>query len=139
MKKVIKNLLLLGIIVLVSCSNSDDNSNPVVPQDVNFTFIFTHHWDGSSVTNSDFNVIQYTNANGEELSIERLRYLISKVTFQNSNGTTTVIDGYNLIDVTNNTNLSYSPNIQIPKGTYSNVSLLLGLITKIILMALMQI
>jgi hypothetical protein len=126
MKKIIKNIWLTGIIMSVSCSNSDDNNGPVVFQDVNFTFNFTHHWDGSNVTNSHFNSIQYTNANGEQLSIERLRYLISKITFQNSNGTTVVVDGYNLVDVTNNTNLSYSPNVQIPKGTYTNVSFTFG-------------
>jgi len=123
MKKTIKNLWVLGIIVIYSCSNSDDNN---ISQDVNFTFNFTHHWDDVNVTNSDFNSIQYSNANGEQLSIEKLRYLISKITFQNSNGTTIIVDGYNLVDVTDNTNLNYSPNLKIPKGTYTNVSFTFG-------------
>ncbi|MEJ2112790.1 MAG: hypothetical protein P8X62_03470 [Flavobacteriaceae bacterium] len=126
MKKIIKNLWVLGIILLASCSNSDDSGDPGVSPDVNFNFNFTHYWDDTNVTNLDFNTIQFTNANGEELSIEKLRYLISKITFQNSDGTTTVIDGYNLVDVTNNTNLSFSPEIQIPKGTYNNVSFTFG-------------
>lgn len=123
MKKINKNFWVIGIIMLVSCSNSDDNN---ISQDVNFTFNFSHYWDSENVTNSNFNSIQYTNANGDELSIERLRYLISKITFQNSNGTTIELDGYNLVDLTNNTNLSYSPNVQIPKGSYTNVSFTFG-------------
>ena len=116
MKKIIKNLWVLGIILLVSCSNSDDSGDPGVSPDANFTFNFTHYWDDTNVTNLDFNTIQFTNANGEELSIEKLRYLNSKITFQNTDGTTTVIDGYNLEDVTNNTNIrsSYSTSTPSP-------------------------
>lgn len=121
MIKIIKILYIVGFILLISCSNSND-----VSEDVNFTFNFTHNWDGATVTSSDFNTIKFTNANGEELSIEKLRYLISKITFQNSNGNIIVIDDYNLVDVTNNTDLSYSPSIQIPKGSYNNVSFTFG-------------
>ncbi|MGJ8734770.1 MAG: MbnP family protein, partial [Cellulophaga sp.] len=69
---------------------------------------------------------EYTNANGEQLSITKLRYLISNITFQKSSGETFILDGYNLVDVTNNTDLSFTPTTTIPTGTYSNVSFTFG-------------
>lgn len=120
MKKII--VLILVALGFMSCNNDDDNATT----NVNTSFNFTHNWDGTAIANSNFNSIQYTNANGEQLSIELLRYLISDVTFTKQNGETIVIDDYNLIDVTNNANMSFTPNIQIPTGTYSNVSFTFG-------------
>lgn len=120
MKKITSILFIC--LLFVSCSEDNDDT---VSQ-VNTTFNFTHNWDGTTVTNADFNTIQYTNANGEELSIEKLRYLISKITFQNSNGETFILDGYNLVDVTNNTNLSFSSTTTIPTGDYTKVFFTFG-------------
>lgn len=124
MKKVITILSLL--IAITSCSNDDNNTPSNTPQNINATFNFTHNWDGTEVSNEDFNTIQYTNVNGEELSIEKLRYLISNVTFHKSNGETIVIEGYNLVDVTNETDLIYLTNMDIPTGNYENVSFTFG-------------
>ena len=118
--------LLTFITLVFSCSSDDNNQPNNVPQNVNTTFNFSHNWDGTSVTSTNFNTIQYTNANGEEMSIEKLRYLISNVTFHKSNGETIVIDGYNLIDVTNDSDLVYAPDIDIPTGSYENVSFTFG-------------
>ncbi|MFD2822739.1 MbnP family protein [Lacinutrix iliipiscaria] len=108
--------------LFISCNNNDDDN----VQNVSTTFNFSHNWDGTEVNSTDFNTIQYTNANGEELSIEKLRYLISDITFTKEGGETIVIDGYNLVDLTNNENLSYTPNIEIPTGNYTNVSFTFG-------------
>lgn len=112
--------ILLILLSLLSCS-SDDENNPV-----NVTFNFSHHWDESPVTNSDFNTIKFINANGNQLSIERLRYLISNIKLKKSNNEVMVIESYKLIDVTDNINLSFSPSVDIPKGTYSNLSFTFG-------------
>ena len=109
-------------IVFMSCS-SDKNETIT---NLSATLNFTHNWDGANVSNSDFNTINFTNANGEELSIEKLRYLISNITFQKSNGDDIKIDAYVLVDVTNNLNMSFSPSVEIPTGTYSNVSFTFG-------------
>jgi len=116
-------LSILFATLFVSCKSDDDNNTN---ENVSATFSFSHHWDGTAVTNTDFNTIQYTNANGEMLSIERLRYLISDVTFTNADGEVTVVDAHNLVDVTNNNNLSFNPNIEIATGTYTNVSFRFG-------------
>lgn len=120
MKKIIP--FIITILILFSCETSNDNE---ISQ-VNTTFNFTHNWDGTLITNSNFNTIQYTNANGEQMSIEKLRYLISKITFTKPTGEKLVLSGYNLVDVTNNERLTFTPVNSIPTGTYSNVSFTFG-------------
>lgn len=122
MRKII-TILVLSIFVFTSCS-SDDSNDALPTTDV--VFSFSHNWNGAQVTNADFNNIDYFTENNDELSIEKLRYLISKVTFHKSNGEIIVVDGYNLVDVTNNTNLVYTPEVELTVGTYSNVSFTFG-------------
>ena len=113
-------LIILVLFMFTSCNNDKDVSQ------VQITFKFSHNWDGTAVSNANFNSIIYTNANGEDLSISKLRYLISKITFKKSSGETFILDGYNLVDVTNNTNQSFTPITTIPDGDYSKVSFTFG-------------
>ncbi|MEW4923234.1 MbnP family protein [Algibacter sp. 2305UL17-15] len=122
MKKFIP-ILLFAITTLFSC-NADKNDTE--PQ-ANIIFNFSHSWDGTPVTNTDFNQIQYTNENGEVLSISKLRYIISNIIFTRSNGEDLVFKGYNLVDVTNETNLAFLLFGTLPLETYSNVSFTFGL------------
>jgi len=122
MKK-IQILIILILCFTMSCSDDNDETQN---QNVLTTFKFTHNWNGEPVTSSDFNSIQYTNQNGEMLSIERLRYVISDFTFTSANGEDIVLNVYNLVDATNDNGLIYTPNIEIPAGTYSNVSFTFG-------------
>ena len=115
-------ILLAFLFTTFSChEDNDDNVSQA-----NVTFNFSHNWDETPVTNADFNVIKFTNANGEELSIERLRYLISNITFTTNNNEKQVLSGYNLVDLTNNENLSFTPSTLIPFGNYSDVSFTFG-------------
>ena len=107
---------------LISCHT--DNDDHVLQASISLNF--SHNWDGELVTNAHFNTIQYTNENGEELSIEKLRYVISKITFHKANQETIVLDGYNLVDVTNATNLLFTSSTKIPLGQYSNMSFTFG-------------
>lgn len=108
-------------ILLFSCS--DDNDDNKVQSSL--TLNFTHNWDGTAITSADFNTIQYQNANGEQMSIERLRYLISNVTLSQAGSADIVFDGYNLVNVGENSGLSYTPSTTIAPGTY-NVSFTFG-------------
>jgi len=108
----------------MSCSK--DNDDKVQKTQANITFNFSHNWDGTAVTNTDFNTIKYINANNDQLRIDRLRYLISNITFTTSNNEEFVLSGYNLVDVTNNENLSFTPINLIPTGTYTNVKFTFG-------------
>ncbi|WP_298494397.1 MbnP family protein [uncultured Algibacter sp.] len=121
MKRIIPILMIL-LITFSSCHEDNDDKITLA----NVTFNFSHNWDGTSVTNSDFNSIKFTNEKGNQLSIERLRYLISKITFYKSDGSITEIDGYNLVDVTNNENLSFSPAAFITTGSYNDVTFTFG-------------
>ncbi|RZN83292.1 MAG: hypothetical protein EVB12_01935, partial [Winogradskyella sp.] len=121
MKKIFA-LLILASLCFYSCSDDDAPGET----NVNATFNFSHNWDGTPVTSSDFNTFQYTNENGETISIERLRYLISDVTFTNSDNEVIELDVYNLINLTNDTNLSFDLGSQIPTGDYRNVSFTFG-------------
>ena len=116
-------LALLALLVFSCSKDNDDNINS---ENVSTTFNFGHNWDGTKVTQTDFNSLQFDNANGETMSIEKLRYLISNFKFINADGEIIEADGYVLVDVTNNTGLSFTLDTEIPKGTYSNVSFTFG-------------
>lgn len=120
-----KTLIILSTLLTLLMSCSDDNTANQSTQ-TNITFSFSHNWDGIPVTNADFNSLQFTNANGETLSIERLRYLVSDIVFTTSTNEVLSLDTYNLVDVTNGNNLRFSPTGLIPSGNYSNVSFTFG-------------
>lgn len=105
----------------MACSSDDD-----VEQKGLATFIFTHHWNGINVTQSDFNDLKFLNENGDNLSIEKLRYLISDITFYKSTGEKIVIDGYQLVDLSRTESLSYESNLKIPFGDYSDIEITFG-------------
>ena len=119
----INALILIATLFVFSCSEDRDDN---LSSQTSTTFVFTHNWDGTSITNTDFNAFNYTNANGNLLSIERLRYLISDITFTSSNGESIEFDNHNLVDVTNDNNLRFTPQTQIPTGSYT-VSFTFGL------------
>jgi hypothetical protein len=81
MKKII-SLVFLILISFVSCDEKDCCVN-IEPAQV--TLDFTHNWDGTAVSASDFSTLKYTNENGEEVSIENLRYLVSKIKLTDTN------------------------------------------------------
>ena len=115
-------LVLSVVLLFASCSEDGTDELP----SVSVTFDFSHSWDGQSVTSDDLNTIQFTNANGEELSVQLLRYLVSDITFENENGEVITVDDYNLVDLTRGTGLSYATEEVIPIGNYTNVSFTFG-------------
>lgn len=117
MKKII--YLLCLSVMLFSCSDENDTQ-----QQVSLTMNFTHNWDGTAIAGVGTS-LDYTNANGEDLSIERLRYLISNVTLSRTGFTDIVLNGYNLVDLGEGTGLSYTPSTAISPGTY-DVSFIFG-------------
>lgn len=121
MKKIVA-IVVFGLFVFSSCKEDEVTDT----QTTNLAFNFTHNWDGTTVNNASFNSIEYLTENNDELSIEKLRYLISNITFHKANGETIVVEGYKLVDLADNETLSYVTPIQIPLGTYSNVSFTFG-------------
>lgn len=136
MKK-ISMLIMLFTITFISCSDDEDDVITVpdvtVPVVAKATFNFVHDWDGTPVTRDDMEITDYTYLfEGEVQDIQigpRFRYLISDITFTNAGGESIVIEGHNLIDVADDKNLSYTPEMEIPAGEYT-VSFTYGLKTE---------
>jgi hypothetical protein len=122
MKKQLLTLITL-VVTIFACNNDDTDTSQ---QESSISFNLLHSWDDTPVTNKDFNTLKFTNANGETMSITKLRYLISDVTFTKATGETIVLEGHQLIDVTKNTNLNTPSLGKIPNGTYSDVSFTFG-------------
>ena len=120
MKKAVA-LIFCITLVFISCNKDDDNETPKVST----IFKFTHNWDGALIRDFNFGPIQYTTANGGMIGFERLRYVISDIVFTNANGEDIELDVYNLVDLTNETNMEFRPGTQIPPGTY-NISFTFG-------------
>ena len=81
---------------------------------------------GTEITNDDFNQLKFTNENGQVLSIERLRYLISEVSLTHESGEETVLNDYNLVDLTNNEGMSFRTSEGVLPGEYSAVTFRFG-------------
>lgn len=113
MKKAI--FFIVAALITFGCSNDDDNS----PVDVSLLFNFSQNWEGISIGSSDIGTTIFTNENNDELTIARLRYLISNIRLTNSNGLTTNVEGHQLVDISDASTLSFNPNIMIPQGSYS--------------------
>jgi hypothetical protein len=119
MKKII---IICLFFALNSCSQDRDISlSPVA-----ITLNFSHSWDGIEITNADFNELKFTNENEQDLSIERLRYLISEISLTHESGVVTVLDEYNLVDLTNTKGLSFTTSETILPGDYTSVSFRFG-------------
>ena len=119
MKKIIIICLFFG---LNSCSQDKDISlSPVA-----ITLNFTHSWGEDDISSSDFNELKFTNENEQTLNIERLRYVISEITLIHESGVTTILDDYNLVDLTNDIGLSFTTSESILPGDYVSVSFRFG-------------
>ena len=112
MKRFSATIILL-IILFLSC----DNTNSETMASTSIVFNFTHSWDDTTISNTDFNTIKFINSNGENLSISKLRYLISGITFVGNSGEELNLNAYSL---------RYELQNAIPSGSYKNVKFTFG-------------
>jgi hypothetical protein len=101
--KNILTFLCVSIFIFSSCSSEEEN--------INITLNFTHNWDGVAITDKDLNELKFTNANGEKVSIENLRYLISNISLVDAKN-------YQLINFSENTGTSINVS-DATEGTYT--------------------
>ncbi|APY08330.1 hypothetical protein BWZ20_08475 [Winogradskyella sp. J14-2] len=114
-----KNLFwhLLLTVLIFSC-NDDNDGNGL--RNITVDFKFTHTWDGAVINDSNFTTSVVTNANGETMTIARLRYLISRIELFNTQGDSFTFDGYKFTDLSDTTTYDFSTNNAIiPSGTYT--------------------
>lgn len=122
MKKIA--LLICAAVLFASCGNDDDTTQ--APEDTSVDFRFTQNWDGEEINNADYETTIYVNANGEEMTLSKVNYLISDITFTAiSDGTVYQAEDYNLVLAREGENINFTPNIEIPEGDY-NVSFTFG-------------
>lgn len=108
-----------------SCIYPTPTPTPTPSTSAAVTITFTHDFDGTTVTNNDFNNIQYTNLFGNQMSVSKLRYLISDIRFYKSNGDSVVVDGYNLIDLTVAGSETYALG-NVSHDTYTGIGFIIG-------------
>lgn len=107
-----KKYICIFILAICSCSTNND-----VEENIKVTLKFTHNWDGTPISSADFNTFKFTNENGENISIVRLRYLLSKIMLINENEIYTFSD-YNLINVGEDKGLTIALPEEITAGSY---------------------
>ena len=107
-------LTLFLSILLFSCSSDSDELIKEVTVKINFS----QNWDATTIEKSDLSNTEFTNKLGTELTIERLRYLISRITLTDGSDKVTVFDGYKLIDVSKTDELTHTLPQKISEGSY---------------------
>ena len=117
---------ILAIICLTFVLSSCSEDNDISLEPVAITLNFSHSWNGTEITNADFNELKFTNENEQDLSIERLKYVISEVSLTHKSGVVTVLDEYNLVDLTNTEGLSFTTSKTILPGDYTSVTFRFG-------------
>jgi hypothetical protein len=104
MKKIIS--FCVGLFLLLGCEKKDCCTNL---EPITVTLQFTHNWDGIPINSSDFTTFKFTTEHGELISIEQLRYLVSRIKIGNFE------KNYQLINVGESTGLELVLP-QIPQG-----------------------
>jgi len=117
---------ILAIICLAFVLSNCSEDNDISLEPVAITLNFSHSWNGTEITNADFNELKFTNENEQDLSIERLKYVISEVSLTHKSGVVTVLDGYNLVDLTNTEGLSFTTSKTILPGDYTSITFRFG-------------
>jgi hypothetical protein len=90
------------------------------------TFSFSHNYAGTPVSSSDFSDLKYTNAFGNIHSISKLMYLVSDLRLYTLDGDSVIIEGYQLINLSDPATLSYELDQQIPVGSYTGIGFNFG-------------
>ena len=110
-----KKRFFLPILVMffVACDKNDDQ-----PQNTPVSIDFSHSFNQQEIDSSNFNALDYTNGFGTTLSITRLRYLISQISFTNQQGIKTIVKDYQLVDLSQENSLTIN-DILLPSGAYN--------------------
>ncbi|WP_223032554.1 MbnP family protein [Hanstruepera marina] len=118
MKKILTILAI--VFVFSACSEDHDDNITPTPSQVNVSFNFTHDWDNTLINSSNLTTEIVTNEHGEEISMTRIRYLVSRLELVNNQGESYLFDGYKFTDLSDEASYNFTPdNNSIPPGTYT--------------------
>jgi uncharacterized protein YndB with AHSA1/START domain len=118
MKKILA--LLSFVLLFIACSEDKDDNILPAPTNANISFTFSHEWDGTTINSTNLQTEIVTNEHGEDMSMSRIRYLISRLELVDENGGSYLFDGYKFTDLQDETTYSFTPvNNNIPTGNYT--------------------
>jgi hypothetical protein len=116
-------LLTMLLFTITSCNEDDPLPEPE-PTESFVSFVFEHSVDDDQLT---FNDIIYSNAFGNQYSVETLRYIISDIVLTRTNGTKILIDKEHYVDALVSETTIFDPDLSIPVGEYSSVAFKFGI------------
>ena len=122
-KRWVTAIMAIALLMVGTTSCSDDD---MANQSTTVTIRFSHNFDGSAVDNSTFNQFNYVTEDGDTINITKLRYLISDIILQGASGTSVIVDGYQLVDVTAGTGFSFVIDGEVPQGNYTGLTFTWG-------------
>lgn len=118
-----KNLIALCCVLVLWSCNSDDNAGDVIqnedPELVQATLTFSQTWGNNEVTQDDFDTTVFTTEIGQQITFNRLRYLLSRIILTEASGDQVQLTAYELIDLSDPSTLALPTSIQLPAGNYS--------------------
>ncbi len=139
-----KLLFFSSLLVFVGCSKDSDG-----PQTTNLTVNFQHTVDMEELIMHPWGmcsqpagedcepghsccgeVLNYTNAAGDNYNIETLRYLISNIYLHSSDGSSKLLKEVHFIDAADHSTLTFDAG-ELDNGTYSKISFTMGLDTSL--------
>lgn len=122
--------LLLPIVALMlagvsACKKDVEDPGPPPPPSPNskLTFTFSHNVSGAQIIPDS---IMFTNLAGNEYSVAKLRYLISDIRLDDLDGNFRELDEYHLVDISDESTLTFSPSDSIKKGKYKAINYYIG-------------
>lgn len=115
---------LITLMFISSFFGCDDNDEPSTNLG-SITINFNNYWENEKVTSGDFNTTIVTNANNDLMSISKLRYLLSNITLHKSDGSSTKLIDYYLIDLAGLSSNSFTIS-DVAVDTYSSISFTFG-------------
>ncbi len=115
--------IFLTFTLIISFFGCDDDYDTIIFGGT-ISINFNHYWDGQQVTSADFNTETYTNENNDILTISKLRYLVSNITLHKSDGSSTKLVDYYLVDLSGGTSFSISDILD--GNDYSSISFTFG-------------
>ncbi|MBT7656484.1 MAG: hypothetical protein HN591_07470 [Flavobacteriales bacterium] len=117
---ILRNLSLFSLCLLMACTKSEKETT------TEFELQFTQSWNGTPISSESLNSFQFQNEAGEKLSIERLRYLLSNIHLQLSNGTEIPLKAFHLVNLQKEESLKTNLTTFVTSKDIEAVSLLFG-------------
>lgn len=120
MKNSILLVLLLPVLLLVftGCEKDEEEVNTL-----QVNFIFSHVVDGEDLS---FDEVKYTNAAGNNFSVETLKYFVSNITLFQENGSQIFFNSEHYMDARDSSTLFLSA-AGIPLANYTKLAFVFGL------------